>query len=254
MNDRFADPFPDPFAEDAGAYVLGSLDDADRAAFEAHLAACPGCREAVAELAHLPALLATVPPEGLADPPASVLVGLLATVGRVDTSSPSGAGDRPPDELGARRRRRRRAWGAAALTAAAAAGFLVAAAVLPPRGGSAPGVGADVTTVALDAATDAGTVPVVASVALEPVGWGTRLEVTCTYEGGSGDPYGGPVGSPVEYALVVHDAAGGSEQVATWTAVSGRELTVPAGTAVPLDEITRIEMVSDGRVVLSASV
>ena len=39
------------------AYVLGSLSSADRREFEAHMADCPSCREAVAQLSGMPALL-----------------------------------------------------------------------------------------------------------------------------------------------------------------------------------------------------
>jgi anti-sigma factor RsiW len=40
------------------AYVLGALSFSDRREFEAHLSACPSCREAVSELSGMPALLA----------------------------------------------------------------------------------------------------------------------------------------------------------------------------------------------------
>jgi anti-sigma factor RsiW len=39
------------------AYVLGSLSSAERHEYEAHLSSCPSCREAVAELTGMPALL-----------------------------------------------------------------------------------------------------------------------------------------------------------------------------------------------------
>ena len=39
------------------AYVLGSLSSADRREFEAHMADCPSCRETVAQLSGMPALL-----------------------------------------------------------------------------------------------------------------------------------------------------------------------------------------------------
>ncbi|MFD0784741.1 zf-HC2 domain-containing protein, partial [Micromonospora azadirachtae] len=42
------------FTQDDGAYVLGALAPAERAAYERHLAGCADCREAVAELAVLP--------------------------------------------------------------------------------------------------------------------------------------------------------------------------------------------------------
>ena len=40
-----------------GAYVLGSLDPAERSAVETHLTSCPACRRELAELAGLPGLL-----------------------------------------------------------------------------------------------------------------------------------------------------------------------------------------------------
>lgn len=230
----------DPFAETAGAYVLGALDAAERAAFEAHLTVCPACRAAVDDVAHLPALLATVPPGGLADPPPSVLSGLLDEVAR--------------DELGRRRaERRRRVLTGGGVLGAAAAGFVAGALVLGGAGGSAggDGPGTAATTVALEATT---AVPITASVELEPVGWGTRLSVTCAYDASTTDPYGGPVPAVVEYALVVRDAEGHAQQVATWLAVPGHEVTVPAATALDLDRIAGVEMTSGGQVVLSAEV
>lgn len=42
---------------DDGAYVLGALSPAERAAYEQHLATCSFCREAVADLSTMPDLL-----------------------------------------------------------------------------------------------------------------------------------------------------------------------------------------------------
>ncbi|MER6596669.1 zf-HC2 domain-containing protein, partial [Micromonospora purpureochromogenes] len=53
------------FAHDDGAYVLGALAPADRAAYERHLAGCAACREAVAEIAVLPGLLGRLDPAAL---------------------------------------------------------------------------------------------------------------------------------------------------------------------------------------------
>src|SRR6516165_9407683 len=39
------------------AYVLGSLSASDRREFEGHMAGCPACRQAVADLSGVPALL-----------------------------------------------------------------------------------------------------------------------------------------------------------------------------------------------------
>ena len=47
----------DKYAQWDAAYVLGSLSEMDRREFDAHLGECPACRDAVAELSGLPALL-----------------------------------------------------------------------------------------------------------------------------------------------------------------------------------------------------
>ena len=63
----------DPYAMWDAAYVLGSLSGNDRREFEAHLATCPRCREAVAELSGIPALLAQIDAEeveAIDNPPA----------------------------------------------------------------------------------------------------------------------------------------------------------------------------------------
>ena len=56
-----------------GVYVLGAIDPAERAQVDAHLATCPSCREELASLAGLPAMLRKVPvveAERLASPDA----------------------------------------------------------------------------------------------------------------------------------------------------------------------------------------
>jgi AAA ATPase domain/Putative zinc-finger len=57
----------DPFAMWDAAYVLGSLDPEERRQYEAHLSTCARCREAVAELTGMPALLALLDPEEVTD-------------------------------------------------------------------------------------------------------------------------------------------------------------------------------------------
>jgi anti-sigma factor RsiW len=46
-----------------GVYLLGAIGPAERAEVDAHLAACPSCREELAGLAGLPGLLRRVPPD-----------------------------------------------------------------------------------------------------------------------------------------------------------------------------------------------
>jgi Putative zinc-finger len=73
-----------------GVYVVGAIDPAERAVVDAHLSHCPDCREELAGLAGLPALLGRVPKEDaerlalgtekLEEPPAELLDSLLAQI------------------------------------------------------------------------------------------------------------------------------------------------------------------------------
>ena len=57
----------DKYAHWDAAYVLGSLSEMDRREFEAHLDECRTCRDAVTELAGMPALLSLLDPDDIAD-------------------------------------------------------------------------------------------------------------------------------------------------------------------------------------------
>ena len=57
----------DKYAEWDAAYVLGSLSEADRREFDAHLEECRSCRDAVTELAGMPALLSLLDLDDIAD-------------------------------------------------------------------------------------------------------------------------------------------------------------------------------------------
>ncbi|MEV0664759.1 anti-sigma factor family protein [Actinomadura luteofluorescens] len=64
-----------------GSYVLGALDPGERSRLEAHLEGCPACRDELAGMAGLPALLGRVDEahlERVAGPPPELLDGLLA--------------------------------------------------------------------------------------------------------------------------------------------------------------------------------
>jgi anti-sigma factor RsiW len=104
------------------AYLLGALDEAERAAFEEHLAGCPACREEVDQLA--PAAQALPISVDPVDPPPALKARIMAEVER-EASLLAAAGpeaDRPP----AARRRRRPSWRIPRLVPAAlAAGLLV---------------------------------------------------------------------------------------------------------------------------------
>jgi hypothetical protein len=95
-----------------GVYVLGAIDPAERAMVDAHLATCRDCRDELAGLASLPALLARVSPEELS---------------RIEAEGSRQADEQPPPELIgtvldlAAARRRRTRWRYAAAAAAVVA-------------------------------------------------------------------------------------------------------------------------------------
>jgi len=102
-----------------GVYVLGAIDPAERALVDAHLATCRDCRDELAGLAGLPALLARVNPDEISRICADDAVRPVAS-------------DGPPEELLgtvlglAEARRRRNRWrylSAAAAVVAIAAGL-----------------------------------------------------------------------------------------------------------------------------------
>ena len=99
---QMSGPGHEHWGDATGAYVLGALDDTERAAFEEHLAGCPACRDEVADLQPAArALPISVDPVA---PPPALKARIMAEVER-EASLLAAAGpeaDRPP----ARRRLR----------------------------------------------------------------------------------------------------------------------------------------------------
>ena len=105
-----------------GVYVLGAIDPAERAQVDEHLATCPECREELASLAGLPAMLRKVPvveaerlaaaeqdPELAGVPSPEMLTSLIARTTNVRRIRPvARAGRGRGRGTGGRRRRRRR--------------------------------------------------------------------------------------------------------------------------------------------------
>jgi hypothetical protein len=233
-----------PLSQSDGAYVLGALSPAERHEFEQHLAGCKECSRSVRELAGIPGLLSRIDPSVLEDPadtppvPETLLPSLLAEV---------------------RRTRRRRTYVVGGLAAAA-----VLALVAVPLGVSGvlsddnapvaapPSATASATAPSELAMDPVGGAPVRASLALEPVLWGTRLDLTCTYEPDP-DRYSG-LPHKATYVLVVRTRDGKSEQVGTWQAIDGRTMRLSAATAARRAQISSVEVqTTDGRPVLRLS-
>jgi hypothetical protein len=209
-----------------GAYVLGALSPADRAAFERHLPGCAACRRSVNQLAGLPGLLARVPAEVLdsGELPVPVPDTLLPSLLRR-----------------ARRTQRRRTLAIAGLAAAVLAAVGIGIGIATHDGGSP----SSPPTAAAERFQPVGAQSLSGWVSLTPVGWGTRLDLTCTYAE-EGSAYAGP------YTVVVTRADGSTEPVTSWKALPGKTIHLSAGTATALGQISEVTVRnSDGRTVLT---
>jgi Putative zinc-finger len=237
-------PNPDtcPRTEDAGAYLLGSLDPAERADFAAHLSHCPYCLREVGQLAGLPGLLARSP-----GPPSGVrqLPVIPPPVAAPD-------GEQPGPVVAAlrqihRRRARRRGLLAAAFVLVAAVG--VGGTAVTERALARPGTG-QVTGVSAAAQLPVQMHPmgaekdVTAALAVNDKAWGTEVIMRCHYQGG------GEHGPPV-YALVARTADGASAELARWKAIPDKDVVLATATDLTRQRLTALEVRdSHGDVVL----
>ncbi|HET6736702.1 anti-sigma factor family protein [Mycobacterium sp.] len=219
------------------AYVFGSLSSDERREYEAHLTTCERCRAAVAELSGIPALLAQLAPEEVQGldgeqpdgPPPEVLTSLL-------------------DKVESRRRRSR--WMVTGAIAAAAAAVVVAlvVAILPGALGSQSETPqASGTTLEM---TKVSQTPINATVTLNGFGWGTRIDMACTY----GD-WGQRDAPPQNLGMVVVGHDGSHNEVATWLGLSGATALPSANTPMQMNEIAAVQLVSteNGEVLLETS-
>ncbi len=225
------------FRHTAGPYLLGTLDEAERAAYQKHLAICPACRADVDHMRPVVAMLDAVPSDDIE--------AMEATHTRVpDTLLPGLL------ERAARRSRRRRL--AFAGMAALAAAAIVALAVVIGIGG--PSSQAQQVTVdnqlAMIPRHDS---PIRATAELRSVPWGTQITVRCHYESDAhGSAY--PDAKPSIYTLQVDGVAGSAHDIGSWSVSSGSDTEFTSGTALQRNKIKHIEVVAaDGTVVLRAA-
>jgi anti-sigma factor RsiW len=219
-----------------GVYVLGAIDPAERSLVDAHLGTCPECREELAGLASLPALLRRVPVAEAQQ---------LAEEGEDALPGPE------PSELMLRSllkrttgMRRTRRW---RTTAAAAAVVLVAGLGGAAgwgalhTGGAAAGGSGRVATGRLESVT--GTDPathVTATVRYGSRNWGTVLDTQVR---------GVPDGAQCQ--LVVTDSAGRATVVGSWTtAYDEGSAWYPGATSVALDSVRSFAITSHGKVLV----
>jgi hypothetical protein len=216
---------PCPYELWDGSYVLGSLSPAERREYESHLDGCVACSRAVRDLAGLPGLLGRIGPEvfesAVEEPVPETLMPRLARE--------------------TRRRDRRRTWLTAGVAAAAATVLTIggvaaldhSSAGAPPQAGQSSTLGPQPDFRQM---RSVGNDPMTARVALTTVGWGTKVDLTCTYPRVL-NPYEG--GS---YRLVVHTRDGRSEQVASWNGLPGKTMALTAATSAPVDQIKAVSL------------
>ncbi|GAA0366821.1 zf-HC2 domain-containing protein [Actinoallomurus spadix] len=230
-----------------GVYVLGAIDPAERSQVDEHLARCRRCRDELAGLAGLPALLGRVTEEQITQvgaPPPELLEPVLA---------------RAAAEHRARSRGNRR-WlvvaAAVALVtggAGVAGGFSLGAdrtvagpAATPSPGPTTPGlttpgpaVGAATTVQATDAATG-----ISARITMRAEEWGTAFTVRLT---------GAPSETLCHLVAVARD--GRRDIAGGWAVKYERSAEFAGSSMIPKDRITAVEVRTvDGRRLLSVRV
>jgi anti-sigma-K factor RskA len=202
-----------------GAYVLGGLDAADLRRFEEHLQECAGCREELAGLERLPALLDALPV-----PDAVALTGGSRPAAAIE---PGGSVPRTVlDELASRRRKVRRRW--TALVGAVAAACLALGIAVAPLLNRPPQPDASYSVQAESGLRF--------SVDLARKTWGTELAVN-----GSSMPLDGT------YSLWVRDRDGGEDRACAWTATPSGRIRVTGATPVQLASIASVELRDEGQ-------
>jgi anti-sigma factor RsiW len=213
-----------------GVYVLGAIDPAERTVVDVHLSTCPECREELAGLAGLPALLRRVPVEeaqqlaeddldelpGAEVPSEQMLRSLLDRTARGRQA----------------RRRRDLAAAAAVVLVAGAAGAAGWGALHHP---GAPAAAHFTSVSATDPATH-----VAATVRYAGKDWGTALDTQVTNV---------PVGDRCQ--LEVTDSSGHTVVVGGWTTTYDEgSAWYPGSSPVALDSVRSFEITSQGKVLV----
>lgn len=219
------------------AYVLGSLSATDWREFEAHMAGCPQCRQAVAELSGIPAMLAQLDRSE------------VCAINEAD--HPSGATEMPPELLPSmqaavrlhRVRSRRMTW-----VVSAAAAVILTICVLVGVHGRFPTSPPQTALPALPM-DQIGTTLLASTVSLSGQQWGTNiaLNFVCL----------APPDAPHDtVALVVVSRDGSLTRLATWVAIPGHTAAPTGSISMPVTQIATVQVVlaDNGHVMLQRSI
>jgi anti-sigma factor RsiW len=203
-----------------GVYLLGAIEPHERARLGDHLASCLACREKLAALAGMPALLRKVPAaeairawrnDGGDRPPTPPLRTLLSKVAQT---------------------RRRRRWAIAAGAALTAALAVAGVQLLRPGPATEPAAAALPWTATATGASPVTGVSAAIRYAAEP--WGSELDVRVT---------GIPVGTRCQ--LWVTGAGGQAVAAGGWTIAPGRPSGwYPASVPIPAGALRGFEVIA----------
>lgn len=217
------------------AYVLGSLSSTDWREFEAHMTGCPECRQSVAELSGIPAMLAQLDRNDL---------------GAINVADhPSGATELScamlPPLLAAARSRRVRSR-AMTWMGSAAAVILTIGVLMGVHGSLSTSMPPAVSALPMD---QVGTTLLASTVSLSRQQWGTNiaLKFVCL----------APAGAPHDtVALVVVGRDGSQTRLATWVAIPGHTATPTGSVSIPVNQIATVQVVlaDNGHVMLQRSI
>jgi anti-sigma-K factor RskA len=212
-----------------GVYVVGAIDPAERAQVDEHLAECQSCRDELAGLAGLPAMLSRVPAEDVER------LGLLSLPEAMQA----------PDELlnsligKVSAKRKSRMWRSVAAVAAAAVIAAGGAAAASQLTGPA-------TSGAVAEAASANNGHVSAVVDYAPVRWGTAMRVQVS---------GIKPGTVCQFWVVGKN--GTSEYAGAWTVAGnfgggyGEKIWYPASSAVSAGSVRAFQITSGRNVLLN---
>ncbi|MCV6969721.1 anti-sigma factor family protein [Mycobacterium bohemicum] len=225
-------PPGDPYATWDAAYVLGSLSAAERREFEEHMAACPACRESVADLSGVPALLSRLDRAE------------VAAMSGEPPLTPELSPDLLPALLAAVRWRRRRTRAAAWLGAAAVVlGVGVFVGVQAYSSAPAHQVSASSQPMA-----QVGTTLLTSTVQVSSQNWGTSINLNCVCLA--------PLNAHHDtLAMVVVGRDGSQTRLATWVAEPGHSASPAGSISMPVDQIAAVQVVAadSGQVLLQRS-
>ncbi|MCV7409146.1 zf-HC2 domain-containing protein [Mycobacterium florentinum] len=220
------------------AYVLGSLSSVDRREFEGHMVHCAACREAVAELSGVPALLSQLDSEEAA---------AIAQSGGIPPVTPEPSPELLPSLLAKVAWRRRRTRAITWVASSAAAAVLAVGVFVGVQGHTTPA--APVQSVAASSEmAQVGTNLLTSTVQISSQHWGTAINLKCVC-------LAPPYAHHDTLAMVVVGRDGSQTRLATWVAEPGHTATPAASISTPIEQIAAVQVVAadSGQVLLQRS-